>query len=267
MADPTGSRFSSFESSGMATGIVQQITLHSPALGRRGDISLYAPAGTDPEDPLPLVLLLHGVYGSHWSWHRQGDAPAVLDALCAVGAVRPCLLAMPSDGLFGIGSGYVRNGDEDAEGWIVDDVPDAIRLVHPGAGARGTAIAGLSMGGTGALRLAARHPDRFVSAAALSPLPSVASIAAFTGRPDDSPAPAGDEHDLVAELTRWSAGREALWLGCGTEDELVDEALNLHERLVHAGAPHRFSATAGDHDWHYWRRALRDVLQFFDGRW
>src|SRR3954468_5469655 len=67
-------------------------TAYSRALGRRADVTFWAP---DDDVALPLVILLHGVYGSHWAWAWKAGAPLA----------RPrAVLAMPSDGLFGLGS-------------------------------------------------------------------------------------------------------------------------------------------------------------------
>ena len=70
--------------------------LQSPALAGRGDLAIFAPAAvaTVGED-VPLVVLLHGVYGSFWNWAFNGGAPDVLSGLMAAGAVGPMVLAMP----------------------------------------------------------------------------------------------------------------------------------------------------------------------------
>ena len=56
-----------FESDGLRC-----VTVKSPALRGRGDVTVWAPDG---ERPVALVVLLHGVYGSHWSWALQGPGP------------------------------------------------------------------------------------------------------------------------------------------------------------------------------------------------
>ena len=75
------------------------------------------------------------------------------------------VLAMPSDGLWGDGSGYIEHRTEprrNYERYIVEEVPacaaEVVSALGPGSP---MFIAGLSMGGFGALRLAAKYPDRF----------------------------------------------------------------------------------------------------------
>ena len=83
------------------------VTVKSPALGRRADVTVYVPTGG--ADPLPLVVLLHGVNGSHWSWALRGGAHLTATRLIETGELPPVAIAMPSDGLWGDGSGYVTH--------------------------------------------------------------------------------------------------------------------------------------------------------------
>ena len=56
-----------YESEGL-----RHVTVKSAALGRRADVTLWIPDKTT--GPVPLVILLHGVYGSHWAWAGKGGA-------------------------------------------------------------------------------------------------------------------------------------------------------------------------------------------------
>src|ERR1700743_2429006 len=64
------SRFRTIEVSNQQfeAGGLRFITVKSPNLKGRGDICVYAPPQTEKTDTLPIVVLLHGVYGSAWSW-------------------------------------------------------------------------------------------------------------------------------------------------------------------------------------------------------
>ena len=53
---------------------LRHVTVFSRALGRRADCTLWMPELADADGPLPLVVLLHGVYGSHWAWAWSGGA-------------------------------------------------------------------------------------------------------------------------------------------------------------------------------------------------
>jgi putative tributyrin esterase len=257
-------RFATFESSGRKVGQVQQVTVYSASLGRRADLSVFAPSSLDAEAEVPMFVLLHGVYGSHWSWDRQGDASRTVEEMVHAGAIRPCVIVMPSDGLFGVGSGYVRTGEEDAERWITEDVTDAARMLYPGAGSQGVGIAGLSMGGLGALRLAARHPELYRAAVAMSPLTSLDAIGSFTGQPEKAPAQQRGSGDVVAELTASRGAGLGLRISCGRDDLLLSSVRTLHQALSAADVPHEYTVGPGGHDWTYWAGELPNALRFLD---
>jgi S-formylglutathione hydrolase FrmB len=50
---------------------------------------------------------------------------------------------------------------------------------------------------------------------------------------------------------------------CGSEDILVLENRNLHQRLLTEGIPHDYAEHSGRHDWPYWHQHLADQLRFF----
>lgn len=244
------------------------VTVKSAALARRADLTLFAPRQAAGRADLPIVLLLHGVYGSHWAWAFKGGAHRTLQALVDADEVPPMVLAMPSDGLWGDGSGYVRQAHEDAERWIVDEVPAAARQAHAACGpASPLCIAGLSMGGFAALRLAGRHPRRWVAAASLSGVTKVEQLDPVIE--ESRHGWAGEAHDrevLAALLTEAGAARPglpALRLDCGLGDALLPANRRLHEALGRAGVRHAYAEHPGGHDWAYWSARLGDTLRFF----
>jgi len=73
---------------------VRLLTMYSPALKSRADLTVYLPEGHESA-PLPLLILLHGVYGSHWNWWALGNAPQTAQAMLHAGEIRPFAIAMP----------------------------------------------------------------------------------------------------------------------------------------------------------------------------
>src|SRR5204862_5275394 len=104
------------------------ITVASRALGRRADLCVWTPPLGATSAPLPLIILLHGAAGSAWSWPLRGGAHLTAGRLIETEEIAPVALAMPSDGMWGLGSGYVAHADADYERWIVDEVPAAAAL-------------------------------------------------------------------------------------------------------------------------------------------
>jgi putative tributyrin esterase len=250
------SGFRTFEASAPMADGLRFVTVKSAALGQRADISLWAPEGA--VGPLPLVVLLHGVYGSHWAWALKGDAHRTAQRLIASGALPPCVLAMPSDGLWGDGSGYVRHAAQDFERWIVDEVPQAAQAAGLPVDAQAPfALAGLSMGGFGALRLAARHPQRVRAAVGLSSLTQLSQLDALLAEPrtawDDTDA------ELLPLLQRLRMPPFALV--CGQDDPYITANRALHAALQASHTPHVYQEHAGSHDWAFWREHLGPTLQ------
>ena len=91
------------------------ITVRSGALGRRADVCFWAPPIGNSPATLPLLILLHGSGGSAWSWPLNGGAHLTAARLIEAEEIAPVALAMPSDGLWGTGSGYVPHADADYE--------------------------------------------------------------------------------------------------------------------------------------------------------
>src|SRR5205085_5525121 len=98
----------------------------------------------------------------HWGWALRGAAHRTAARLIAAKTIPEMVLAMPSDGLHGKGSGYLQHSDRDCERWIVEDVPAAVRLAGVNITDQSPQfICGLSMGGYGALRLGAKYSKQF----------------------------------------------------------------------------------------------------------
>ncbi|MGH9133798.1 MAG: alpha/beta hydrolase [Ilumatobacteraceae bacterium] len=246
----------------LAVGGVVHATVMSRALGRRADCTFWAPPVGDR--PLPLVVLLHGVYGSHWAWIGQGAADRAARDLIAGGRVPPFAMAMPSDGLIGHGSGYVVHPDADVPAWILDEVPVLASLALGGVDAgHPIALAGLSMGGFGALRLAAVAGERVAAAAGLSSITELSQLALFGA---EVPGGAAVEERSVVDAIRSNRAMvPPLWIECGVEDPLIEPNRRLHEELVADGVAHAWAERAGNHEWRYWRTHLPAALEFVAG--
>ena len=290
-----------------AAGEVRTGELWSQSLGTRKRYTIYLPPsyGTDSSARYPVAYYLHGHDGDETSWTALGRLATTMDSLVARG-VPEMIVVMPDgdDGWYttwnalpDLAGCRAAQRTEPAERYCVpwphyDDYVARDLVAHVDSTWRTLAarahrgIAGLSMGGYGAVALALAYPDVFSAAAShsgtLSPLhrPSADSLA-----PPDS-AYASD----VAELRGiWSAGtwatirpafgadtaawwsrdpgrlleraREAgraalprLYLDVGRDDPYAHQTRDFHRTLVRLGVPHEYAERAGTHDWAYWRR-------------
>jgi putative tributyrin esterase len=240
---------------------LRSVTAKSAALGGRADLTVWAPAEAPPRG---LVILLHGVYGSHWAWARKGGAHRTAGRMIADGVVPPLALAMPSDGLWGDGSGYLRHPRGDFERWIVEEVPAATREAVPGlAGTAPVFVAGLSMGGFGALRLGAKYPRRFAAVSGHSSITEFEQLARFVEEPLAAYACAAADRSVLATLVRNRDLLPPLRFDCGLDDPLLAENRALHQALRREGIAHEYEEFPGGHEWPYWEAHLADSLRFF----
>lgn len=163
-----------------AAGTLVLDTVRSPAL--RGnllgdsparEVRVYLPRGyaASPGRRYPVVYLLHGFDGDPTQWTERMAVPRAMDSLTASGALREMIVVMP-DAKNAYGGSFYANSPA-AGRWEDFVARDLVRHVDaryrtlPRAESRG--IAGWSMGGYGALHLAARHPEVFGAVYALSP--------------------------------------------------------------------------------------------------
>lgn len=241
---------------------VRLLTLYSPALRQRADMTLYLPP-TAAERPLPLLILMHGVYGSHWNWWALGNLPAIAGEMIGAGEIAPLAVAMPSDGLWSDGSGYVAHKHFDAESWIIDDVPACVRDFFPQIQTRKVFLAGLSMGGFGALRIGAKHASRVAGISAHSPVTSLADLSQFVQDSLEKDLGAGKrDADLLYWMRRNRLSLPPIRFDCGSEDSLLVSNRALHAALLRARIPHDYEEHPGGHDWPYWQQHVRSTLRF-----
>jgi putative tributyrin esterase len=206
---------------------------------------------------------MHGVYGSHWNWLVLGNLPGTAMEMIGEGKIGAFAIAMPSDGLWGDGSGYVIHREFDAESWIIDDVPAAVRAACPELKLDRIFLAGQSMGGFGALRLGAKHASRISGVSAHSPVTRLADLIQHVQQPLSDYQSAGKrDTDLLYWMRKHRAQLPPIRIDCGTEDALLESNRALHEALLKDRIPHSYDEHPGGHDWVYWRQHVRATLQF-----
>lgn len=244
---------------------IRFLTIKTPNLKGRGDICLFVPNVEDGVSDLPIYILLHGVYGSAWIWAMKGGAAKTAQKLIDENQIKPAIIAMPSDGLWGDGSAYFPHHGFNYDQWIVNDVPLAIIENIPEAGLKSSlSIGGLSMGGYGALMLGARFPDKFKAISGHSSITKLEQMSQFVEEPLEEYTNHCDLPNIIGMIERNQNGIPALRFDCGITDTLIEPNRLLHQQLKDLNIQHIYQEFEGGHEWSYWQKHVEKTFRFFD---
>lgn len=238
------------------------ITAKSKAIKGRIDISVYIPEAARNRQNCPVVILLHGVYGSHWAWMMKGGVHKVLEEMIKTHESEAFILVMPSDGLWGDGSGYTEHHGLNFEQLMAKEIPAAVEQEIVQVGKDSTwYISGLSMGGYGALSLGLKYPDQFKGISAHSPITAFENFKSFVEEDWDESSVKGFES--IIDIARKAESIPPIRFDCGREDELFEANKILSEQLRESEIKYDFEILGGGHDWEYWSSAISNSLRFF----
>ena len=245
---------------------LRHITVKSKHLNHRGDISVYVPKVAAIEN-LPVVILMHGVYGSHWIWAHKTGIHLKMQEWIENGEIQPMIIAMPSDGLWGDGSAYVNHDQSNFEKWIVEDVPNAVKELIPQASNQSKFfIAGLSMGGYGALRLGIKYHTIFSGISGLSSITVIDEMKLFVEESLSSYEQKNKEDiSVIGTVLKNRQNLPPFRFDCGVDDELIEGNRRLHKQLKEAKIEHTYKENSGKHEWIYWETHIKETIAFFDG--
>ena len=241
------------------------ITVKTPNLQGRGDICVFVPPIKDLKD-VPIVTLLHGVYGSAWIWAHKAGVHFTALRLMEEGILEPMVLAMPSDGLWGDGSAYLSHNDKNFESWIVDDVIAAvIENIACTSNKSELFISGLSMGGYGALRLGAKYPTKYKAISGHSSITHKNQMSLFVEEGISNYDQRNSKEEGVFELLLINKSNlPYIRFDCGKDDILIEHNRKLHKDLKSNSIPHLYPEFEGKHEWPYWEEHVKDTLLFFN---
>jgi enterochelin esterase family protein len=232
-------------------GQVRVCTYFARATATPRQAYVYTPPGYDeqPARRYPVLYLQHGAGESERGWTEQGKANLILDNLIAANKAVPMLVVMENG--YADPAGQTANPADrsQSEGFSNLVVKDLIPFIDGSfrtlADREHRAIAGLSMGGGQAMRTGLGHLDLF------------AWVGTFSGALRDfhiESSYGGVFRDAAA------ANRQLrlLWIGCGTEDRLIQSAREIHQLLTQQQVQHVWYEIPGAHEWQVWRKHLDD---------
>jgi S-formylglutathione hydrolase FrmB len=162
--------------------------------------------------------------------------------------------------------------------FISEEVPALVRdMLRLSSERKDNFVAGLSMGGYGAFKLALTYPDRYAAAASLSGALDIREVTKAHGDPNDkawlagmrnvfgdlSKVP-GSKHDLFTLARRVAKGTVQLRLyqGCGTEDFLYADNIRFRDAIHKLPLDLTYEEGPGEHNWAFWDKMIQNVLKW-----
>ncbi len=221
------------------------------------------------DDKYPVLWLLHGGGGDHTEWQRNTSIERYANKAG---------LAVVMPGVDTSGYMDMKRGGYRYFTYISEDLPSFLQSILPLSDKReDNFVAGLSMGGYGALKWMLRQPDRFAAAASLSGAVDIVSIlkeqeqqnspmsAAFAPAYGSAAEIEGTEDDVMYLFERRMAESTKLpklYLAIGQEDfGYVGHTASV-ERLRQLGVSFDYTPDHGEHNWDYWDMHIQKVIDW-----
>lgn len=211
-------------------------------------------AGGSAEGEPALLYLLHGLSDDHTAWSRYTSVSRYAEA-AGLAVVMPA-----------VHHSFYADEVHGHPYWtyLSEELPAVVHsFFRVSDRPEDTFVAGLSMGGYGALKLALTHPDRYAAAASLS---GALDIRSLLSREDRSPifhrafdGTVRDADDLFALLAE-APSVPPLYIGCGTSDQLLEATERFIAAASTAGADVTPDLRPGDHEWSLWDAMIQDVI-------
>ena len=259
-------------SASVPSASVETVQLHSQLINATLPYNVILPPDyrASSATRYPVLYLLHGLFGHYSDWATRTN-------LADYAAQYRMIMVMP-EGNNGWYTDSVSTGTDKYESYIFKElIPDVQKRYRTIEARYGRAVAGLSMGGYGALKFGLKSPDMFAFVGSLSGAVSVATLteedlknlksirdSVFTvfGPVGSETRKANDIYEIIRGV---SAPRVAslpyIYLDCGTEDFLVTANQQFAALLREKKVPHEYRELPGEHNWAYWDQQVPEVLK------
>ena len=258
---------------------VDTLDVPSASMNRTLRTAVVLPGGYKKakKQVFPVLYLLHGGSGSFRDWLTKTPDKTLLHRL----ADHYNIIIVTPDGdptSYYFDSPLVK--DSQFETFIakelIDKIDNTYRTVRD---KKGRVIAGLSMGGHGAMYISSRHPELYAAAGSMSGVMNInttswkvptdfarsrsENFAKLLGAPKEGDAPYPG-YTMVTLAAQLKANNLPLILDIGVDDFLIETNRDLHRQLVANNTPHDYTERPGAHTWEYWANALPYQLLFFN---
>lgn len=253
---------------------VLTLNLKSSSMGREVPYRVVLPVDykTKPDARFGVVYLLHGLTGHFDNWTDK-------TRLAEYVAAHQFIVVTP-EGANGWYTDSVTIPNDKYETYIVNDlIPEIDGKYRTLANRENRYIAGLSMGGYGAIKFGLKYPAMFSVAGSFSGALGATSfnetnsgaigksMASIFGPADSDTRNANDIFSIVRSLTPDRTRQlPFIYQSCGTEDFLFSNNREFAALLVEKKVPHEYRQHPGGHTWEFWDIHAREFLALVSRR-
>ncbi len=244
----------------------EERTLHSASLGRDVPYSIVLPAdyASAKNRRYPTLYLLHGLTGAYTNWQTN-------TRLLAYAVHYPLIIVLVEGGNSWYTNAATPPEDRYEDYVLKDLIPDVDKNFRTHADRKHRAMAGLSMGGYGAMKFALRSPETFIFAGSFSGAfgitrdPKSQKMYAKFGLhkvfgPLDVAFKSENDISILAAKSK-AASLPYLYFDCGAEDPFLEQNRDFDKLLNIRKIAHEFHELPGNHNWKYWDQQLEAMLQ------
>ncbi len=215
-------------------------------------------------EPPAVLYLLHGLSDDHTAWCRRTSIERYAEHY-------PLAIVMPE-----VHKSFYCNMAHGSNYWnfVADELPQLIkRWFNLSSDWKKTFVAGLSMGGYGAMKLALDRPGQYSAAASLSGALDIAAhihdewdephLRTFEAIFDSLEKVPGSGNDLIAKLQSLEKIPPTQFRLCvGTEDYLYPDSVTFRDAATQAGLHLSYEEAPGDHNWAFWDTHIQHLLDW-----
>jgi putative tributyrin esterase len=237
---------------------------HSKSLGRVMKYRVLLPTSYDRGNKrYPVLYLLHGLYGDYTNWTANS-------AIRQYAAALDVITAMPdaNDSWY---TNSATDPQQKYEDYLIKDFLTEIETRYRTTATRDTRfIAGLSMGGYGAIKFALKYPQLFAIAGSFSgafdaPLRLDQAQPNFSqqlmkvfGPTNSKTRTENDIYELIKQAN--PDALPYLYMDCGTSDYFLGPDRAFTKGLSDLKIRYEYRERPGKHDWVFWDRAINMFL-------
>jgi S-formylglutathione hydrolase FrmB len=219
------------------------------------------------QNKFPVLYLLHGLSDDHTVWMRRTSIERYANKFGLAVIMPNVHRSFYTDMVYG----------NDYFTFISKELPQIAEKIFPLSTERkNTFIAGLSMGGYGAFKLALNQPERFAAAASLSGALNLAENAERADERDelyqefklifgDLDKVKNTDNDLFYLLKKLKGEKKKipkLYQCCGTEDFLYQDNLKFRVFCRKNKINLKYEEESAVHEWGYWDKKIKAVLKW-----